>query len=500
VTPPQKRILVVEDQRLIAADIEATLVRIGYEVVGSVASGEEAVTEALRLRPDLILMDIRLRGAMDGIEAAARIRELLDIPVVFLTAYADEPTVLRAKGTAPFGYVLKPFNERELRATVEVALYKHESDRLLAEERAQRSAAEQVQLLVQELREHAILLLDPDGHILTWNQGAVLIEGYEAPEVLGKHLAVLYPPNGSGEEGAEALLARAREEGRAEIEGWRRRKDGTAFWASSLLTRLNNGGGAVRGYAHVIQDLTERRRQFEQAQDAIRARDEFLQIAAHELRTPLTPLTLQIEMIEKLVQETPELGRTLGSKIALAKRQALRLGGLVESLLDVSRITSGRIALEPESLDLTALVGELASRFTSEATRAGSTLEVRARGPAWGQWDRLRVEQILSNLISNAIKYGMGKPITVDVSEKDGRVHVAVTDRGIGIEEEALQRIFRRLERAASARYFGGLGLGLFIARELAEAHGGSLAATSRPGSGSTFTLCLPLPEARRLG
>jgi CheY-like chemotaxis protein len=130
----RKRIFIVEDQRLIAADLDNTLSRLGYLVVGSAASGNEALEMTTALQPDLVLMDIRLQGRMDGIEAAAAIRERLDVPVCYLTAYADEETIDRAKRAAPFGYLVKPFNQRELRAGIEIALYKHEADTVLARE------------------------------------------------------------------------------------------------------------------------------------------------------------------------------------------------------------------------------------------------------------------------------------------------------------------------------------------------------------------------------
>jgi signal transduction histidine kinase len=175
-----------------------------------------------------------------------------------------------------------------------------------------------------------------------------------------------------------------------------------------------------------------------------------------------------------------------------ATRQTARLGRLVERLLDVSRITAGRIHLDLERCDLSALVREVTDRFQGEAREAGSELKVLAEGEVVGRWDPLRLEQIVSNLLSNAIKYGSGKPIAIDVRERDGTVRVAVADRGIGIEKEAMGRIFGRFERGVSLRHYGGLGLGLFIARQFAEAHGGTITAQSQPGAGSTFTLVLP--------
>ncbi len=231
----------------------------------------------------------------------------------------------------------------------------------------------------------------------------------------------------------------------------------------------------------------------EKAREAIRARDEFLQIASHELKTPLTPLRLQLESLKESLTRAGVRDAQLAAKLDTAARQTSRLNRLVESLLDVTRITAGRVILDPELVDVAELVTDVAERFRDEAGRKGTQITVHAEGSAWGQWDRIRLEQIVSNLLANAIKYGAGKPVEIETRTSEGVVRIAVTDHGIGIDRDALERIFGRFERAVSARNYGGLGLGLFIARQFAEAHGGSVLARSQPGVGSTFTVLLPL-------
>ena len=187
-----QRVLIVEDQRLIAADLESTLKHLGYVVVGNVASGEEAISKSNELRPELVLMDVHLRGEMDGIQAAEIIRDRFNLPVVYLTAYADEATILRAKKTTPFGYLVKPFNERELRATIEIAFYTHHMERTLADERAKRHAAEELKVLVDSVKDYAIFRLDCDGRVTTWNSGAERLKGYKAEEIIGKDFSIFY--------------------------------------------------------------------------------------------------------------------------------------------------------------------------------------------------------------------------------------------------------------------------------------------------------------------
>jgi PAS domain S-box-containing protein len=800
--PSHDRVLVAEDQRLVAADIEDTLTRLGYHVVANVASGEEAIAKALETRPDLALMDIRLRGELDGIEAATVIRERADIPIIYLTAYADEETVRRAMVTGPFGYLVKPFNERELRAAIDIAIYKHKTDRMIVSERARRRSAEEFRQLVDAVEDYAIYQLDAAGHVTTWNTGAERIKGYAGADVVGRHVSVFYTAEDIASGKPDAELGAAAEQGRVESEAWRVRKDGSRFWANVVTTALRDDEGQVRGFAKVTRDMTARRaaelelqrsaarmqaimagaldciisidahgrivewnpaaeelfghspqdalgqdmadliiperlrarhraglvhyvrtgegpllgrrvempaltrqgheivvelsivsipddgsstftgflrditarkqaeaerkrqedaqrlldqatvalassldvshtlaravravvpeladwcvldmvsesgelgqvacahvdpekealcqrlgreqlfdrelphgahhvfrtgkaelypdladvhwtaqllgtghpellrelgvlsylcvpvtfrgrtqgvlnllraapgtrytahdlrvaeelarrvglaidnaRLFREAHDAIRARDEFLQVASHELKTPLTPLQLQLDMMTRLLRKSGTQTDRLLGKLETATRQTARLSRLVESLLDISRLTAGKFDLDVERFDLAELVRDVVDGFQSEAQRAGSAIDVSAEHTVIGEWDRSRLERIISNLLSNAIKYGLGRPIAVDVHENDDSVRVTIADHGIGIDEGALGRIFRQFERGASLRHYGGLGLGLFIARQLAEAHGGTIVARSRLGHGSTFTLVLP--------
>src|SRR6188768_3095540 len=246
-----RRILIVEDQRLIAADLESTLRKLGYVVVGNVSSGEEAISKSDQVRPELVLMDVRLRGEMDGIRAAEIIRDQFDVPVVFLTAYADEETILRAKKTTPYGYLVKPFNERELRATIEIAFYTHQMERTLADERAKRQGAEEFKILVDGVRDYAIFLLDGNGRVTTWNSGAERLKGYKADEIIGKDFSVFYTEEERQAGHPKRLLETTLRDGRYEDENWRVRKDGTRFWASVIITPIRNESGTAIGFAKV---------------------------------------------------------------------------------------------------------------------------------------------------------------------------------------------------------------------------------------------------------
>ncbi|WPB76703.1 hybrid sensor histidine kinase/response regulator [Archangium violaceum] len=235
-------------------------------------------------------------------------------------------------------------------------------------------------------------------------------------------------------------------------------------------------------------------RLYRESQEAIRLRDEFLAVAAHELRTPLTTLGLQLgTLVQRARRESsPEMVERLDKGL----RQVKRLGSLVETLLDVSRLSTGELSLTLEGMDLVELVREVLERFEAESRSMGCALRLEAARELVGQWDRMRVEQVVAGLVSNALKFGAHQPVDVRVVSDGVVARVVVEDRGIGVPEEQLERIFERFGRAVSSRSYGGLGLGLYLARRAAEAHGGRVWAESRPGGGARFTLELPLRAA----
>ena len=351
--------------------------------------------------------------------------------------------------------------------------------------------------LVEGVQDYAIFMLDVDGYVVTWNAGAERFTGYHADEIIGQHCAVFQPEPGPRTGQADHELAGARD-GRFEHEGWRVRKDGSTFWASVIVTALRDPGGALIGYANVMQDLTARHRlegervQLARAQEAIRLRDEFLLLASHEIRTPLTVLQLQLEVLRAHV-EPGERARI--AQLDRSNRACLRLAELVEALLDASRIATGRFELTLAEADLAEIVAAAVDRMHEAAAAASCTLHVTA-DHAVGAWDRSRLDQIVSNLVSNAIRYAAGTPIEVNVIREAAEAVIEVRDHGPGLEDAQVARIFERFERAASMRHYGGLGLGLYVVRQIAEAHGGSATADNAAGGGARFTVRLPLSSA----
>jgi PAS domain S-box-containing protein len=241
----------------------------------------------------------------------------------------------------------------------------------------------------------------------------------------------------------------------------------------------------------------ERERALARAREAVRARDVFLAVAAHELRTPLTPLRLEVEALLRAVRArradrlAPE---ALEVRVGGMERHLGRLERLVADLLDVSRIAGGKLELTLADVDLAEVTREVIARHAAEIARTGAEIALRAERPVVGRWDRSRLDQIVTNLLTNALKYGRGLSIDVEVRADGARAILAMRDRGIGIAPAAQGRIFEQFERAASERHYGGLGLGLWIVRQITDALGGSVQVQSEPGVGSTFTVELPLP------
>ncbi|WP_437850541.1 AAA family ATPase [Sorangium sp. So ce363] len=240
-------------------------------------------------------------------------------------------------------------------------------------------------------------------------------------------------------------------------------------------------------------------RLFAEAQEAIERRDEFLLVASHELKTPLTSLTMQAHLLARLLprlQRAEVAPERIDAAIQVLSRQIARLAHLVNELLDVTRLNAGRLTLARAPLDLAALTREVVERMRQQLADARCRAELDLEGPVVGNWDASRMEQVLINLLSNAMKYGAGSPIHVVVRSLEGRALLVVRDHGMGIAEADQARIFERFERAVSVRNFGGLGLGLYIVRWIVTSHGGTIRVESAPGAGATFVVELPLHAA----
>ncbi|GEM_PF-1962390 len=388
----------------------------------------------------------------------------------------------------------------------ELALREHQDTLYESEER--------YRLLVSDIKDYAIYMLDTEGRVASWNEGARRILGYEEQEIVGKHFSIFFNPQEIKEGKPEEELRTAVIDGRLENERLYIRKDGSAFWASAVATAIQDETRQLRGFAKVVRDITERRQAEqeraqllsleqaarEEAQEAVKARDEFLSIASHELKTPLTSMLLQLqngmrvigsESLEKIPHDR------LMSILKTSEQQSKRLASLINTLLDVSRITAGRLSLDIQKVNLSSLVQDIGKRFAEELKRSKSTLTIHAEKSIIGECDKLRIDQVVTNLLSNAIKYGGGKPIEVLVEREGSVAKIVVKDKGIGIAGKDARRIFDRFERTVVEKEYKGMGVGLFIVKKIVEAHGGEITVKSKLKQGSTFIVKLPISSKR---
>ena len=338
---------------------------------------------------------------------------------------------------------------------------------------------------------NAFDIVSAEGKFLYVNQTYLRMWGYDSPaEVLGtspvSHCADPETP--------ARIIAALKATGECNLEFVGRRKDGTTFDVH-MWARRAQGPDGQEIYPTTSIDITERKRAENALKEAVRIRDEFISICSHELKTPITSMKLQFQAAQRQIAKGDERAWSLGAvekRIGNANRQLVRMAKLIEEMLDVSRMGQGELRLNLQSCDLSALARGVVDSFYEQLL--GANLSVRAELPenCWIVCDSFRIEQVLSNLISNAMKYGGGTPITVSLDWLGGWAVLTVRDEGEGVSEEHRERIFGPFERAEGTRHVNGLGLGLYISRRIVEAHGGRIWVESATGGGAQFKVELP--------
>ena len=371
-----------------------------------------------------------------------------------------------------------------------------------------RQSEQRFRLLVEAVQDYAIFMLDPTGHVVSWNRGAQRIKGYRSHEIIGQHFRIFYPQEQQEIRHPENELAMASEHGVYEEEGWRIRKDGSRFWASVVITAVYDQDGKHIGFAKVTRDMTERRQMLLDAESNASAlasantdlesantqlarevadRAQFLAVTAHELRSPIGVLAGSAQLlIDHLDELTAEDRDELSASVTAS---AERLQRLLRDLLTAARLEAGAVRTELQEVDLT----ELLNRAVRSARAAHPDAEIKIDLPAGLRirGDSGQVAQAVDNLIGNAVRHG-APPVTVSAVARERRVEIRVSDSGTGVSADLRARLF---ERFASGTLRTGTGLGLFIVRELARANGGE-ARYEVDGTGHpTFVIDLPRSE-----
>jgi len=374
-----------------------------------------------------------------------------------------------------------------------------------------RESEERFRMLVEAVEDYAIFMLDPTGHIVSWNSGAQRSKLYTAEEIIGQHFRVFYPPEVAERGHPEYELEVALREGHYEEEGWRVRKDGSRFWANVLITAVFNKAGEHVGFAKVTRDTSERRRLEQDRETAVRAlaaaneelemlnrrlqeaaddQSQFLAVTAHELRTPIGVLGGSAEMLSKHWAELQDDERR--DLLATMRSSTLRLRRLLQDLLTASRLQSSALEVQKTPVTISDVVAD--SLATVQSTHPDAQVSFVGDPALTVEGDRDRLAQAVDNLVTNALRHGMS-PVTVDTEADDATVTILVSDSGAGVPAAMQPRLF---ERFATGQGRGGTGLGLFIVRELAHAHGGD-AFYDPPGPAhpaGRFCVRLPRPGA----
>lgn len=490
------RVMVVEDEAIVALNLREQLGRLGYHVVAVTATGEHTLRLLDEARPDVVLMDINIQGDIDGIETAARIPDAHYVPVIYLTAYAEEATIQRAKATNPSGYLLKPFSERELHATIQMGLARGEMERALR-------SREQI------FRRFSTMASDwfweqDDQFRFTW-----IAAGDGGSEVVTE----LYVP---GKTRLELIGAGITEQARAahlaalEARLPFRNLEFEQVCADGKIRHYNVSGDPIHGvegqfigYRGTGRDITEQVQREEmlrfarlEAERANRAKSEFLASMSHEFRTPLNAILGFSEIIrdEIMGAVAPSIYREYGGYVHDAGGHLL---SLINNVLDLSKMEAGRFELHKEATSLGMVIESCRWMISGSAENANVALssEVAPDLPLV-MVDPLRFKQILINLLSNAVKFTpAGGSVTIAaVAMEGGGVTVSVTDTGIGMSEAEIaiaQMPFQQVDGVLTRRY-QGTGLGLSLAKRMTELHEGHLRIESEPGVGTCISICLP--------
>jgi PAS domain S-box-containing protein len=346
---------------------------------------------------------------------------------------------------------------------------------------------------IVESSEDAIVSKTLDGVITSWNAGAEHLFGYTAAEAIGQHVTLIIPPDRLTEE--DMILERLRRGERFDhFETIRRAKDGRLLNISLTISPIHDATGRVTGASKVARDISAQKQAEAAVVEANRRKDEFLAVLAHELRSPLAPLQNAVEII----RSSPDRPDVVAEFTSMMDRQIQHMKRLVDDLLDVSRITTGKLVLHRARIDLARVVTAAVETTSAQIAEGGHELTViLPPGPVWIDGDRIRLAQALANLLSNAAKYTPpGGKIRLTAERRNSDVMIAVKDTGIGIPAAELEHIFEMFGQADRSleRSRGGLGIGLSLARQLVRLHGGTLEAHSDgPDQGSEFSVRLPV-------
>src|SRR5579863_6614326 len=500
------RILIVEDQGIVATDLERCLEDGGFEVTGIASSMDEAILEASKSLPDLVLMDIRIKGQADGIETADRLHQEFDLPIVYLTAHDDKDTVRRAKRTEPMAFLIKPFKPAELTNTVEIALNRSRAEQKLRErERSLLSAMNAIG--------DAVLTADAEGQVRFMNRAAEELTGWQQREALGcaaTEVVLVVDEYESSAAGFRALL----ETGSAPDPIVRNEygvlaRNGAHHWLTVRVTRI---GGDGDGFIQVVvmQDVTKRKAaelEIQRLNQELLARvsdltalnqelESFNYSISHDLRAPLR----HVDAYTKILLERADIDLPAEARDDLkrVRRAALRMGRMVDELLELSRTSRKEPARQ--ATELNSLVEDVLAELKPELQ--DREIEWRIGELAIVDCDPTLTRQVFANLLANAVKFTRDrKPAVIEVGQvpSPGEVVLFVRDNGVGFSMKYADKLFGVFQRLHRREDFEGTCIGLATVQRIIHNHGGRVWAEAELEKGVTFYFTLGSPEAPQL-
>jgi PAS domain S-box-containing protein len=504
--PGPPRILVVEDERIVAMDLAATLQELGYDVVGMATRGEDAVQRAHELQPELILMDVRLAGSLDGIQAAEIIHRSCDVPVVYLTAHSDNETLRRAAATAASGYLVKPFKSPELRCTIEVALHKHAADARVREHE------QWLNTTLHSIAE-AVIATDTDGCVKLFNSVAENLTGWSRGEAQEQPLVDVLS---LVDEHSGRPLANPLEEALHTRTPWQTHeaalisRDGTRIAIEETTAPIVDAFGRTLGAVLVLRDVSERRAQLEQIQglneqleqrvlkrtaelaSANRDLESFSYSVAHDLRGPLRSINSFSTLLTESQKDRLDARGT--AYLERIRAAAARMGHLIDDLLMLAGIGTGELHHTRTNVAALArdLVPDIAAahathqvEFCAEATQVEALADTRL------------LKIAMRNLLDNAWKFTRNSPnaqVELQTRSMPNAITYCVRDNGAGFDSNYASKLFSPFQRLHSEREFPGTGIGLAIVERVIRKHGGKVWAQAELGKGAAFYFTLPNP------
>ncbi len=476
-------------------DVEVFFAQSGFEVISLVSKHTFCLAI---IEIDLLLAeDFGLREFLQSNESTK------NLPIIFVSNWnSHQSKVPYGYENGPIDFLLKPIDPILVRNKINIflELYTHKNDLKDLETKFRK---------LLDSSSDAIILINDHGLIEMLNDEAEKMFGYDRVEIIDKKMSDLVP---------ESQCEAVRSDNDLFLFGkglclFGRHKDGTEFSIEISLSLLHLDSrtlvfAAIKNtsvrYAWEIEReklLTQFKQNQIELERSVMLREEFMSIAGHELKTPITALKLRFQLRLKKIEEFPNLNYSnekLATMFQMDIKQANRLTELIEKILDITRINSGKISLKYESFNMGSLIEEVVERQAEQLKIAGSAISLNLTEKLLGSWDKTRIDQVVTNLLSNAIKYGGGKEIGINLTRKFDLVYIEFVDKGVGIAPANLKRIFKRFERAVNSD-ISGFGLGLYIVTQIMDAHKGNVLVESILGEGSKFILSLPIMPAQSL-